>query len=86
MGVVRNSIMKSRRVYPWRGEVCKRCLRPNYVGYELTDEGWVLITRGLWNILCIPCLDDLSKKEGIDWVPYLVGDLYPCSSIGWSED
>ena len=72
--------------YPWRGEICKCCLRPNFVGFELDDKAWSEIVEGRWNILCIPCLDSLATAKGIDWTKHLVGDLYPCSSVGWSDE
>jgi hypothetical protein len=87
--------MAKRKSYPWRGEICKCCLRPNIVGFDLTDEGWEQIVQGRFPIVCLSCLDALAKEKGIDWVPYLkyryntsgekMYDLYPCSSVGWSE-
>lgn len=77
--------------WKWRGEVCKKCGKANFVGYDLEDDAWYRITKGFYNILCIPCLDELATKQGIDWTRYLEVEpcgcpmLFPCSTVGWEE-
>lgn len=84
--------------YVWRGEVCKKCWQPNHIGYHLDDHIWKQVSIEIgyrYTILCIPCLDELAIKKGIDWVQHLsyrhntsgekMYELYPCSTIGWND-
>lgn len=69
----------------WRGEICKRCYKPNHIGYELENLIWREISENSYNILCIPCLDELATDKRIDWVSHLIGELYPCSTVCWDS-
>lgn len=70
----------SRETGPWPGEVCKRCDRPNRIGFSVADEVWQEVVRGRWNVLCPQCFDDEASEAG---VAYVFGALYPVTWSMW---
>lgn len=68
--------------YP--GEWCKRCNRRVVVGFNVPDDIWNAIVKGRYNVVCLPCFDELSDDTNIQWENDI--ELYPVSHATWKED
>lgn len=68
-----------QQVGSWRGEVCKRCLRRNTVGFHVPEEVWAAVSRGRWNILCLSCFDEEAEAAS---VRYELGEVWP---VTWAS-
>lgn len=64
----------------WQGEVCKRCLRRNCIGFQVSDEIWNEVAGGRWNVLCPTCFDEEAELAG---VAYRLEQVWPASWSDW---
>lgn len=68
----------------WPGEICKRCLRRNVVGFDVPDTLWESVAKGRWTLLCPGCFDEVAEEEGVAY-DIRQADLYPVSWSGWKR-
>ena len=59
----------------WQGEICKRCLRANVVGFVVEDRVWADVASS-YQVLCPACFDEIARAAKI---PYRFLELYPVS-------
>jgi seryl-tRNA synthetase len=65
----------------WQGEICGRCGRRNVIGFDVTNEVWLAVVRGRWNVVCPTCFDVEAEHTG---VRYRFGATWPVSWSDWS--
>lgn len=66
----------------WRGEVCKKCMRRNVIGFQVPDEVWKQVVRGEFNVLCPSCFDELADDRS---VRYKFTEVFPVSWSMWED-
>ena len=67
----------------WPGEICKRCLRRNVIGFDITDDVWEAVVRNRWNVLCSSCFDEEAQLSAI---PYKFSNTYPVTWSMWGDE
>lgn len=67
----------------WKGEVCKRCLRRNCVGFSVSNEIWSQVVGDRYTLLCTSCFDELAEEGQIT---YQFGEVWPVSWSDWQEE
>jgi hypothetical protein len=60
-------------------ELCKRCLRRSCVGFRVADDTWNRVIQGRWNVVCLPCFDELAYDVGEAWDRGV--ELFPVSRV-----
>lgn len=63
----------------WIGEVCKRCMRRNNIGFSVSDEVWAAVADR-YTVLCPSCFDELAELKQ---VRYIFQSVYPVSWSDW---
>lgn len=66
----------------WQYEWCKRCERPNKIGFQVPDEDWKKIApddmKDGSGVLCYNCFETLSHEKNI---PFTLIGLYPVARV-----
>ncbi len=65
----------------WPGEVCKRCLRRNCIGFRVEDLVWAKVAGAL-GVLCTTCFDELAEGLGVS---YRFLEVFPVSWSDWRD-
>lgn len=67
----------------WPGEICKKCLNRNNIGFIVPDSIWKEVVQGRYNVLCPTCFDKLAEERE---VKYVFGEIFPISWSAWLDD
>jgi len=53
---------------------CRKCKRVPKFDYKVDDEFWRMVVdqKDRVHVICLPCLDKMATKKGLDLAPHLI--------------